>query len=91
MGRKDTLPEKKGDVWEIFVVSFWKQEEEGYDQGEKSGCDKAFECAVARKGYKDGKTIVTNNIRETRVLRTHSIDLFTDVLAWRGVMGIFGR
>lgn len=91
MGRKAILPEKKGDVWEVFVVSFWKWEEEDYDQGEKSSWDKAPECAIARKGYKDEKTIVTNNIRETRVLRAHSIILFTDILAWRGAVGIFGR
>lgn len=91
MGRKDILPEKKDGVWEMFVVSFWKWEEEDYDQGEKSSCAKASECAIARKGYKDEKTIVTNNIREIRVLRTHSIDIFTDILAWRGAVGIFGR
>lgn len=80
MGRKDILPEKKSDMWEIFVVSFWKWKEEDYNQGEKPSCDKASECAVARKRYKNEKTIATNNIRETRVLRTHSIDLFTDIL-----------
>lgn len=91
MGRKDILPKKKGDMWEIFVLSFWELEEEEYNQGEKPGCDKASEHAIARKDYKDEKTIVTNNIRETRVLRAHSIDLFTDILLWRGAMGIFGR
>lgn len=86
MERKAILPEKKGDVWGIFVVSFWKWEEEDCDQAEKSSWDKASECAIARKGYKDEKTIVT-----FRVLRAHSIDPFTDILAWRGAMGIFGR
>jgi len=46
---------------------------------------------IARKGYKDEKTTVTNDIRETRVLETHSTDIFTGVSTQGRAMGIFKR